>query len=239
MHPGALCYAHEHAAGAFILSGPPERDSALRAGLNLAALYGIGALLAGAFGMQLALGELPCPLCMMQRALLGALAIGPMLNLRLGERPAHYGLTILSALAGAAVSARQVLLHIRPGDPGYGMPVLGLHLYTWALVVFLVALVLAACMLLNARAFGGEPARRATGWATGIGLGLAPAVLAANALSTALMCGLQACPADPVRYELLQRLSSPQSPPAPQAQEGAGTSGGSQPQALAGTGERS
>ena len=34
------------------------------------------------------------------------------------------------------MSGRQVLLHILPGDPGYGGEVLGLHLYSWAFIVF-------------------------------------------------------------------------------------------------------
>ena len=45
-------------------------------------------------------------------------------------------MTILASLVGSAASIRQILLHIVPPDPGYGPPILGLHLYSWALVVF-------------------------------------------------------------------------------------------------------
>jgi hypothetical protein len=45
-------------------------------------------------------------------------------------------MTILASLVGSAASIRQILLHIVPPDPGYGLPVLGLHLYSWALVVY-------------------------------------------------------------------------------------------------------
>jgi disulfide bond formation protein DsbB len=90
--------------------------------LNALALYAISAVLAVAFYWQFAYGELPCPLCMLQRASFSALAVGPVLAIRHGPKPQHYGLTILAALMGAAVAARQILLHIMPGDPGFGSP---------------------------------------------------------------------------------------------------------------------
>ena len=53
-----------------------------------------------------------------------------------------------------AISTRQILLHITPGDPGYGSVVLGLHLYTWALLIFaalgLTTISLTASMLIAA-----------------------------------------------------------------------------------------
>jgi hypothetical protein len=45
-------------------------------------------------------------------------------------------MSVIAAVGGACISIRQILLHIVPPDPGYGDPVLGLHLYTWALLVF-------------------------------------------------------------------------------------------------------
>jgi disulfide bond formation protein DsbB len=77
-------------------------------------------MLAAAFAAQFALHELPCPLCLLQRILFAVLAIGPIMNIRWGPRPNHYALSMLAAIAGAVVSTRQVLLHIMPGDGGYG-----------------------------------------------------------------------------------------------------------------------
>ena len=108
--------------------------------LNAIALYGIGAVLAAAFYFQIALHELPCPLCLLQRVGFAALAIGPILTLRLGPRPSHYGLILIAALVGAAIAGRQILLHIAPGDPGYGSAILGYHFYTWAFVCFVAAI---------------------------------------------------------------------------------------------------
>src|SRR5690606_20216304 len=108
--------------------------------LNALALIAISAVLGVAFLDQFANGELPCPLCLLQRAGFLLLAIGPVLNVARGPRPAHYGVTILAGLVGAGFAVRQVLLHIQPGDAGYGAPFLGLHFYTWAFVVFVVAI---------------------------------------------------------------------------------------------------
>src|SRR5688572_2357784 len=102
------------------------------------------AILAAAFAVQLIAGEPPCPLCVVQRIALMMCALGPLyvlLQARAGALSCRdvaigNGISIISALVGAAVSTRQVLLHILPGDPGFGNPVLGLHLYTWCLIAF-------------------------------------------------------------------------------------------------------
>ena len=89
------------------------------------------------------------------------LAIGPILNVRYGPRPSHYALSLLAAAAGAAFATRQVLLHILPGDPGYGTALLGYHYYTWALIAFAVAILLISAMLLFDRQFEpGDPPQR-------------------------------------------------------------------------------
>jgi disulfide bond formation protein DsbB len=116
-------------------------------------------VLAAAFAAQLWLDELPCPLCLLQRLQFALVAVGPLLNIRCGARPGHYALSLLAAMLGAAVALRQILLHILPGDPGYGSAILGYHYYTWALIGFALAMLLIAAMLLMERQFT-EPAPR-------------------------------------------------------------------------------
>src|SRR5262252_9088260 len=116
--------------------------------INALGLYAIAFVLAAAFAAQLGLNELPCPLCLLQRTQFALLAVGPTLNVRFGPRPSHYALSLLTAAAGAAFAMRQILLHILPGDPGYGSALLGYHYYTWAFIGFAVAIVLIALMLL-------------------------------------------------------------------------------------------
>jgi disulfide bond formation protein DsbB len=115
----------------------------------------IGVLSGAMFYFQFALGELPCPLCILQRmgmmlSSLGAVFI--LVNALRGRlTPSGFmtglGLAIVGALLGASISTRQILLHILPGDPGFGTEVLGLHLYTWALISFVVVLVFAGVLL--------------------------------------------------------------------------------------------
>lgn len=127
--------------------------------LNALSLYAVALVLAAAFSAQLLLHELPCPLCLLQRILFAMLAIGPILNIRFGPRPSHYALSLLAAVAGAVASTRQVLLHIMPGDAGYGSALLGYHYYTWALIGFIAAIVLLAAVLLFDRQVRGRRRR--------------------------------------------------------------------------------
>jgi heme/copper-type cytochrome/quinol oxidase subunit 2 len=63
------------------------------------------------------------------------------------------GMAILGSVVGAIMSTRQILLHILPGDKGYGEPILGLHLYTWALITFMVVIAFAGFVLLFGHEF--------------------------------------------------------------------------------------
>src|ERR1700710_2961367 len=126
--------------------------------LNALSLYAVALVLAAAFAAQLLLHELPCPLCLLQRTLFAMLAIGPILNIRFGPRPSHYALSLLTAVAGAIASTRQVLLHIMPGDAGYGSALLGYHYYSWALIGFVAAIALLAAILLFDRQFADDGA---------------------------------------------------------------------------------
>jgi disulfide bond formation protein DsbB len=177
--------------------------------LNALGLYAIAFVLAAAFAAQLILNELPCPLCLLQRIQFAVLAIGPMLNVRFGPRPSHYAMSLLAAAAGAAFAMRQILLHIMPGDPGYGSALLGYHYYTWAFIAFAVAIVAIAVMLLFDRQFesDGEPQPAAVGAFARTALWLVIALTALNVLATLLECGFAACPDNPVEYELLKRKS--------------------------------
>ena len=121
---------------------------------NFCTLAVCGVLL-GAFGAQFIGGELPCPLCILQRMAMILCAAGPAWLLATALRrevdaadyARCYGASAFAAVLGACMSGRQVLLHIAPGDPGYGEPVLGMHLYTWALVVFATVVAVAGAHL--------------------------------------------------------------------------------------------
>jgi disulfide bond formation protein DsbB len=177
--------------------------------LNALGLYAIALVLAAAFAAQLLLHELPCPLCLLQRILFAALAVGPILNIRFGPRPSHYALSLFAAIAGAVASTRQVLLHIMPGDAGYGSALLGYHYYTWALIGFFTAIVLLASILLFDRQFDenatAQPVSDSAFVQMAVWLVIGLTVL--NVVSTILECGFAACADNPVVYELLKPAS--------------------------------
>lgn len=119
-----------------------------------AEVAGITGVLLGAYYVQFAMQEFPCPLCILQRMAMMLAAVGPAYMLgSIHSSRSHdhnvltvaYGTSILGAVLGLFISSRQVLLHILPGDDGYGSAVMGMHLYTWAIVVFVV--VVAVCGL--------------------------------------------------------------------------------------------
>jgi disulfide bond formation protein DsbB len=173
--------------------------------LNALGLYAVALVLAAAFAAQLWLAELPCPLCLLQRIQFAMLAIGPILNVRFGPRPSHYAVSLLTAAAGAAFAMRQILLHIMPGDPGYGSALLGYHYYTWAFIGFTVAIVLIAAMLLFDGQFKEVGAAVQVGAFARIAVWLVIALTALNVISTLVECGFGACPDNPVEYELFKR----------------------------------
>lgn len=170
-----------------------------------------------AFGVQFFMGEFPCPLCMLQRygmilCTLGALFI--IMQARRGElTTARYaqglGLGLVGVLSGRAVSIRQIELHILPGDPGYGAPFLGLHLYTWAFITFSIVMVYVGLMLiLMPRGIPQAPAEGTTARkvSTAIIWGFI-GVVAANVIAIIFLEGFAAVlPDDPTSYTLIDQL---------------------------------
>lgn len=174
--------------------------------LNALALLIITLILAGAFAEQLYFGELPCPLCLLQRVGLMAAGLGFMLNLRFGLHPLHYGVTLIAALVGAATSGRQVLLHIIPDGMGYGKVFFGMHLYTWSFVSFVsILLGVGVLLMISGSAHSGMP--KLTRWIKLI-VGLFLLVVFANLVSTILECGFSECPSDPTKYLGLEKIKS-------------------------------
>jgi disulfide bond formation protein DsbB len=169
--------------------------------LNALALIAVDTVLALAFIDQLWFSDLPCPLCILQRAGFAAAGFGLALNVIFGPKPSHYGMTILGAAVGAAVSIRQILDHVVPGTGSYGNAVFGLHLYTWAFIAFVLMIIGSAIMLLDDRQFSrAEPMSSrlrplpVTAVATFILLAIG------NVISTVLLCGAGFCPETPGGY---------------------------------------
>jgi disulfide bond formation protein DsbB len=179
--------------------------AAIAKALNILAVLAISGVLLFAFYWQLVRGELPCPLCLVQRlGLLGA-AFGFALNVRFGSSESHYGVVIVSALVGGAAAARQILLHIVPDTGSYGSALYGWHFYTWALLAFIAIVALAGLLLfVEAQFVEGTHDLRPSVLAQAVGW-LVVAIALANAVSTLLECGFAACPDNPTEYQLLRK----------------------------------
>ena len=160
------------------------------------------AILAGAFIAQFA----------MQRIAMMLAALGPCYTLLTAQREGlsarviaiGASITVLASLLGAAISIRQVLLHILPGDPGFGAPIFGYHLYTWAVIAFACSIAASGAQLLGLQWFAGSatrliPGARLTGFVLG-------AMLVANILSVVTEAGFAwHLPDNPTRYLLFSR----------------------------------
>lgn len=174
--------------------------------LNAIALAAVCGSLLEAFYWQIFFNELPCPLCQLQRVALTLAGIGMMLNVRFGPSAVHYAIILVSALGGATASVRQILLHIEPGDPGYGSTLFGLHFYTWGFISFVIMMVFCAVMLCIDRNQLSTPrvqlsnrphfsARVAT-----LLIGLFLLVTIANTISAIMVCQFGSCPDNPTEY---------------------------------------
>ena len=180
--------------------------------LNALGLLAITAVLVFAFDDQFLKDDLPCPLCLLQRAGFTLAGFGLVLNLFHGQRARHFALVILGAAVGFMVSVRQIFLHIAPSSPygaGYGDTFLGLHFYTWAAMVFGLVIIGSALMMVfdgGYKAADTDRARR-TVRPTGLALfafGAFSLIVLGNTVSTFFECELGLCADNPTQYELLE-----------------------------------
>ena len=162
------------------------------------ALYGICAVLGVAFYYQFALGELPCPLCALQRVGYVVVGVALVLNLRAGYSPAHYGLALMSIVAAGSASLRQISLHVIPNTGHYGSALFGFHFYTLAFVGYGALVVYIGWMLMMARDFDERGVR--TGAAAQLACWIFMMLAAANAAAFLAECGVGPCPDDPTGY---------------------------------------
>ena len=163
---------------------------------NQLALLAVIGTLSYAFVDQLYFGELPCPLCLMQRVGFVIIGFALVLNIRCGAHSAHYGWGIMGGLVGMMVSLRQVFLHILPGDKGFGATFLELHFYTWAFVGALGLLGGQAILLMLPN---GEV--RSRSWFSNLLVAVFILLVFANLTSTLAECGFGPCADNPVNYD--------------------------------------
>ena len=171
--------------------------------INALFLLVIAIVLMVAFYYQWFHRELPCPLCLFQRIAFLGMAVGFLLNDRFGIKPAHYGISMLGAIFGLIASMRQVLLHILPGDAGYGSTFLGLHFYSWSFVLYMGFIFAMTLMMLATQSYALESKaeiKKEYTWPMKAVAILIIVLAIANLSTTFFECGLGVCPDNPVQY---------------------------------------
>jgi len=97
----------------------------------------LAAILTAAMVMQYAYGEVPCPLCLLQRIAMFGCCFGLILQLRASRSERGSGIALIFAILLLVISVRQTLLDIypRPGHDYVGSAVFGLHLPVWSVII--------------------------------------------------------------------------------------------------------
>ena len=175
-----------------------------------------GVLLA-AMGVQIFGNEKPCPLCMLQRYAMILATIPAMWivadalrgKLTRARYASGLGMSIVAATCGGFESTRQILLHIASKtDPGYGSAVVGLHLYTWALITFVVVILFCGVALMcSASVIPEAPSDGALRTLARVVEIAFLAVIAINVVLILLLEGFAwVLPDDPSHYKLINDL---------------------------------
>ncbi len=172
-------------------------------------MFVIAGILTAAMTLQYANGELPCPLCLLERVAMFGVCFGIMLNFRHGFSYQNTGFSLLFALVLLIVSVRQSLLDIypRPGHEYIGSAIFGIHLPVWSIII---ALTLLAAYAIKLAILGGDeylreakveefPAIRKIANALGL---YVIAICLINLVSVVLQCGFGEC--HTFNYKLLQ-----------------------------------
>jgi disulfide bond formation protein DsbB/nitrate reductase NapE component len=115
----------------------------------LLVMFVIAGILTAAMTLQYVNGELPCPLCLLERVAMLGVCFGIMLNFRRGFSYQNTGFSLLFAIVLLVISVRQSLLDIypRPGHEYIGSAIFGIHMPVWSIIIALALLVAYAIKL--------------------------------------------------------------------------------------------
>ena len=108
----------------------------------LLVMFVIAGILTAAMTLQYVKGELPCPLCLLERVAMLGVCFGIMLNFRRGFSYQNTGFSLLFAIVLLVISVRQSLLDIypRPGHEYIGSAIFGIHMPVWSIIIALALL---------------------------------------------------------------------------------------------------
>ena len=163
----------------------------------------LATILTAAVIIQYGFGEVPCPLCLLQRLAMFGICFGLIHHFQLESAARGVGLALVSAVFLLFISGRQTLIDIypRPGHSYVGSAVLGLHMPVWSV---LIALSVISALSIQIAVLGELQLRRddlspkvvrIVRW-TGLYVIMLSVI---NVASVILQCGLDACKTDGYR----------------------------------------
>jgi Disulfide bond formation protein DsbB len=128
-------------------------------------------------------GDSPCILCWAERTGMVLIALAGLFVVRYGPRPRYLGMAVLLGVWGVYMSLRHSALHVaRDVGQGFSTPILGVHTYIWALVIYVIALTVIGALLLFVREIAPAEGPREPGRVGRFAAGLFVVVVSANAL---------------------------------------------------------
>ncbi len=161
----------------------PLTEDRLRAVLAWVVVILIGGPVLGAVLLGVLHGDSPCILCWAERTGMILIALTGLFVVRFGPRPRYLGVAVLLGVWGVYMSLRHSSLHVaRDVGQGFSAPILGVHTYIWALVIYVIALAVIGALLLLVREIAPAEGAREPGKVGRFATGLFLVVVAANAL---------------------------------------------------------
>ena len=108
----------------------------------LAMLLGLVVVLTTAMVLQYSFGEIPCPLCLLQRFAIFGCCFGLIKQLH-SDSESGTGISLIFSILLLVISARQTLLDIvpRPGHEYVGSAIFGIHMPVWSIFIALALLI--------------------------------------------------------------------------------------------------
>ena len=175
----------------------------------LVVMFVIAGILTTAMTLQYANGELPCPLCLLERVAMLGVCFGIMLNFRSGFSYQNTGFSLLFAIVLLIIAVRQSLLDIypRPGHEYIGSAIFGIHMPVWSIII---ALSLLTAYAIKLSILGGDEHIREADLASFPAIKkiadllsvYVTAICVINLVSVVLQCGVGEC--HTYNYKLLQ-----------------------------------
>ncbi len=160
-------------------------------------LMTLAAILTAAMVVQYASGEIPCPLCLLERFAMFGCCFGLIRRLRAGASERGTGIGLIFAILLLVISVRQTLLDVVPraGHDYVGSAIFGVHMPVWSVFIavalllgFAIRLVLFGGLCSAPDAFG-SPMR----WFTKSLVIYVVLICTINVLSVLAQCGVGEC----------------------------------------------